>query len=116
MAVKGQNRLRKTQDFNRVHQNGTAYRTRGFTLKVAAGLNEWNRWGIITSRKIGHAVTRNRVRRMIREILRQSSLKQGYDLVVVTHPSIAEMNYHLLKERLTGLLSRAGLLKTGEGA
>ncbi len=116
MAVKGQHRLRKTEEFNRVHQNGTTYRTRGMTLKVATGLNEWNRWGIITSRKIGSAVTRNRVRRMIREILRQAELKQGYDLVVLTHPSITEMDYHALKNQLIGLLLRAGLAGKTESA
>jgi ribonuclease P protein component len=46
------------------------------------------RLGMSVSRKVGTAVRRNRIRRLIRESFRllQHDLPQGYDLVVVVRP------------------------------
>ena len=101
--------LRKTRDFNRIHQQGHIWRTRGLTLKAATNGLEFSRWGFIVSRKVGAAVLRNRIKRMLREILRQEEVKPGWDLVVVTHPSIVSMDFHTLKSVVLAVLSKAGL-------
>ena len=46
------------------------------------------RIGLSTSRKVGTAVRRNRIRRLLREAFRlmQHDLPRGYDLVVVVRP------------------------------
>ncbi|MBQ7907318.1 MAG: ribonuclease P protein component [Clostridia bacterium] len=54
-----------------------------------------NRIGLTVSKKIGKATVRNRVKRVIREGLRQTeksfSTKKGYLLVLVARPAIIEM-------------------------
>ncbi len=104
-------RLRKTGEFNRVHVEGQKWRTRGLTIKAATNELEFSRWGIVVSRKVGTAVIRNRVKRMLREILRQEDIKPGWDLVIVTHPSIVSMDFRALKISLLAVLNKAGLLQ-----
>ncbi len=69
-----------------------------------------SRYGFTVSRRVGKAVVRNRVKRLLREILRQTQLKPGWDIVFIARPSAARANYESLGKSVRGLLFRAGLL------
>ena len=81
-------------------------------IYVVKTQRDYNRLGITVSRKLGSAVKRNRVRRLIAESFRLSadSQKKGYDFVVVgrTRAVTAKMNDVLLC--MNELLSKNGLL------
>jgi len=109
--VKGKQYLRRTRDFGRVHNLGRAWRTRGLSLKAAPSSLDYSRWGLVAGRRTGGAVVRNRIKRILREIMRKTDLKAGYDLVIVAHPAAAGMDFAELENRLTGLLNEAGLVE-----
>ncbi len=65
-------------------------RTRDPMLHLVARDNElpYSRVGYAVSRRVGGAVTRNRVKRRLRAIMRDLPLRPGYDIVAVPqHPS-----------------------------
>lgn len=68
-----------------------------------------NRYGIVTSRRLGKAVVRNRCRRRLRSILLclHDGLRQGFDIVVVARPTIAQQPYGELKRIVSRLLLKA---------
>ena len=70
-----------------------------------------SRLGVITSRRVGGAVARNRARRLMREAFRQSqhSLTQPVDLILVARPSIGRKNYATVQSDYLGALRRAKL-------
>jgi ribonuclease P protein component len=69
------------------------------------------RYAFAISRRVGNAVTRNRIKRRLREILRLSALAEGFDIVIVARPAAAEADFQSLKTEMTLLLSRAKLLQ-----
>lgn len=71
------------------------------------------RLGIVTSRKIGSAVMRNRARRLLREAFRvhQAELTRSVDLVLVARPSILNRAWADVERDFLTAMSRAGLLK-----
>ena len=81
-------RLRTRADFSAVYDAKTR-ETRG-PLVIYARPNQLGhpRLGLSTSRKVGTAVRRNRIRRLVREAFRhlQHDLPAGYDLLVVVRP------------------------------
>ena len=71
------------------------------------------RYGITVSKRVGNAVTRNRVKRIIREILRLTPLPAGWDIVFIARSTAATTAYDILKKSVTGLLYQAQLLARG---
>jgi len=69
-----------------------------------------SRYGFSVSQRIGKAVTRNRVKRLFRQILRLKSLEPGWDIVFIARPLAANANYAGLEKAIDDLLSRAQLL------
>jgi len=74
-----------------------------------------NRIGITVSRKLGHAVVRNRVRRRLREIYRLNELRfrPGYDIVVVARSGAVGASFASLESAYLSLAARAGILQEG---
>jgi ribonuclease P protein component len=68
--------------------------------------------GITVSRRVGSAVVRNRVKRRLREIMRQEHprLVEGWDLVIVVRPAAAAADFAALSAAALSLLRRAGLI------
>jgi len=69
-----------------------------------------SRYGFSVSRRVGKAVTRNRVRRRLREILRQAHLKPGWDIIFIARPAAGSAGYAALRASVLALLSRGQLL------
>ncbi len=68
--------------------------------------------GFVTSKRIGGAVARNRVRRRLREIVRrdQHGLRKGFWLVLIARPSAAEADYAVLEKDWRRLIERAEIV------
>jgi len=81
-------RLREREEFAAVYE--AKVRESGGPLVVYARPNQlgYPRLGLSTSRKVGTAVRRNRIRRLLREAFRhlQHDLPAGYDLLIIVRP------------------------------
>jgi ribonuclease P protein component len=70
-----------------------------------------SRYGFSVTKRVGKAVQRNRVKRLLREIMRIQTLRSGWDIVFIARSSVVESGYHELESTVTGLLKRARLLE-----
>lgn len=93
------------------------YRTNGIAdsflvLYARRNRTETNRVGITVSKKLGHAVVRNRTRRRLREIYRlhEAQFLPGYDIVVVARTRAVEAPFDKLTNSYLSLAKRAGIL------
>lgn len=76
------------------------------------GTAKASRFGIITTKKLGHAVTRNLLRRRVREILRAHGdpLAMGHYVVLIPRVAAAAADYSALEADFRKLLRRAHLV------
>ena len=72
-----------------------------------------NRVGITASKKLGHAVVRNRVRRRLREVYRlnEELFTPGWDIVVVARSRCIDADFGKLTHAYLSLAKKAGVLK-----
>jgi ribonuclease P protein component len=106
-------RLVRPVEFARVKSEGIAQRGQTLVLGVLAQGDEKSfRAGFVTSKRIGGAVVRNRVRRRLRDIVRteQGRLREGIWFVVIARPAAASASYGALKDEWLRLAERASIL------
>ena len=102
-------RLRKRADFNTVRAHGKRVSDRLFVLIVAPSEPDRTRWGLAVSRRVGNAVVRNRVKRKIRESIRDIRAITGLDVIVSARPAAADAGSESVRSSLHQLAGRAGL-------
>lgn len=112
MPVRRLTRLTDSPEFERVYRQGRAFRGRLFSVHEFPNELGNSRLGLSVSRKVGNAVTRNTVRRRLKEVF-HSTLPQvsgTADFVISARPSAAEASYAELGEELARALKKLNRL------
>ncbi|RPJ02930.1 MAG: ribonuclease P protein component [Chloroflexi bacterium] len=107
-------RLHRQEDFHRLRATGRVWRHPFFILSVTSNNLPHNRYGFVTSKQLGSAVTRNRIRRRLREVMSRAHpfLLSGYDLALIARVPVAGQSYQAITVAVHGLLKQAGLWET----
>lgn len=108
--MRGEEYLSKAAEYALVYSKGSSLVSDLVVMKTLPNGLTLSRYGFSVSRRVGKAVVRNRVKRLLREILRLTSLQPGWDIVFIARPLAAGANYTRLEKSVKVLLSRAGLL------
>jgi ribonuclease P protein component len=106
-------RLTRAAEFERVKSEG--FLQHGKILMLAVLHVEYTgpfRAGFVTSRRLGSAVVRNRVRRRLRELVRrhQQEVRASFWIVVIAKSEAARASYHALEDEWLRLAKRASIL------
>ncbi|MEP6685392.1 MAG: ribonuclease P protein component [Verrucomicrobiota bacterium] len=106
-------RLIRSADFARVRTEGRTIRGNLMMLGIMSGNDAQSfRAGFVTSRRVGGAVVRNRIRRRLRDIVRlhQRQLPQDLWLVTIARSGAARASYQELRDEWLRLAKRASIL------
>jgi ribonuclease P protein component len=100
----------RTREFEHVYRGGRRRRSQRLVVIGRRSPVRETRFGISVRASLGGAATRNRIKRRLREALRErrAQLPRGWDIVVEPRTAeVATMDFALLQQELEGLLAEA---------
>ena len=105
-------RLRRPEDFRKVWSDGRSWAHCLFVVWSCPNGLARTRVGITASRKVGHAVARNRARRLLREAARHlyADIAAGWDIVLVARSKILSASEGQVEAALRLMLGRLDLM------
>jgi ribonuclease P protein component len=94
----------KKKEFEAVFRKGKTKAGKLVFLKILKNNQDDNRFGVVVSKKISKkAVNRNKIKRRLREIIRQAHIKPGLNIIIIAKPEIIDKNYQDIKNELEDL-------------
>ncbi len=111
LGLSRKQRLVRSVLFKETFQQGRRYVGRYMVLWVREGVDASLRLGVVSSKKVGGAVARNRARRRLREAwrLNRHRLSGKVDVVLVARHAMAQASMADIEAELLKLCDRAGL-------
>lgn len=96
----------KNQDFSKIIQNKKYIKNNLFVIYYMNNDIENTRYGISVSKKIGNAVTRNRIKRQMKNIIDKNKnlFKKEKDYIIIIRKGILEFDYQGIESSLITLL------------
>lgn len=106
-TFKKKEKLKRKKEFQNIFQFGIKLRDSYFIIYRHNNSFHFSRIAIVTSRKFGNAVNRNRMKRRIREIYRTNKMEfsEGNDYIIIPTRKAKKISYKILKDKLFLLLN-----------
>ncbi|MGF7186439.1 ribonuclease P protein component [Desulfitispora alkaliphila] len=100
-------RLKRNEDFKKVYRQGKSVASRNIVLYWLPVDNKNPRFGFSVSKRVGNAVCRNRVKRVLRGVVMKKLDKlPNYDYIIIARQNIVNTNFAALEKEFDYLLRK----------
>jgi ribonuclease P protein component len=103
--------LKNRAQFNAVYESGTTNLDKYLVIRTLANDLQHPRFGYSVNKKLGKAVARNRVRRLLKEIARSLNINTGLDIVFIARSNSSGASYEELEHSIKRLLRNVKAIK-----
>jgi len=106
-------KITKRTDYLRIGSEGARLRTKNFIVLYSENSSGHCRFGVTATKKIGNAVKRNRIKRLLREFFRlnRNCFRASTDFIFIAGKGSVYLGYTDIRDELLGALGRRRLLR-----
>lgn len=107
--MKKLNIVKKNEDFSRIMKKYRPFKSQSFIVYVEKETNNIYKFGISASKKVGNAVTRNKVKRQVKSILDKNIYKNNFNCIIIIKKEVLNKTYLELETELNALINKLNI-------
>ncbi len=109
--MKKKNILKECRDFNRIIQNGKPFKYKDYFIYLERCNNKDYKFGLSVGKKVGNAVTRNKVKRQLRNIIDQKVYQNNFNCIIIVSKGVLNKTFDEMKSNLYQAFKTLNILK-----
>ncbi len=109
--MKKVNILKRNEDFGRIIKIMKPYRYKDYIVYKEEQNTGISHFGISVGKKVGNAVTRNKIKRQIKHIIDQTPYKNNFNCIIIVKKGITEKTFLEMEKELKEVMRRVNLLE-----
>lgn len=105
------NILKENRDFERMIHHCHYRKNNSYVIYKEKTEDSIYHFGISVSKKIGNAVTRNKIKRQIKNILEEKIYQNNFNCIIIVRKDILKRSFKEMREDLFSLLEKEQIIK-----
>lgn len=105
------NIIKETRDFERIIKNNRYYKSECYIIYFEKDTNDIYHFGLSVSKKIGNAVTRNRVKRQLKSIIDKKNYQNNFNCIIIVRKAILEKSFVQMQTELMDMIAKFSIIK-----
>lgn len=105
------NIVKKNEDFKRVITKGKYKKGGLFNIYIEDSGENIYHFGISVSKKVGNAVTRNKIKRRLKSIIDKKNYQNGFNCIIIVKGAINNYDYKSIEEKLLNALTELKIIE-----
>ncbi len=105
------NIIKSNDEYNRIIKNIKPYKTRELIVFIEKKQVDKYRFGFSVSKKIGNAVTRNKIKRQLKSILDKNIYENNFNCIIIVRKGYLDSTYLNIEKSLTEIVKKFRITK-----
>jgi len=107
------NILKKTQDFNRIinNNNNKPFKYKDYIIYIEKKESGFYNFGLSVGKKIGNAVTRNKYKRRLKNIIDEKSYENSFNCIIIVGKGILNRSFEEMRSNLFEAFDKLNIIK-----
>lgn len=109
--MKKRNIIKSNLDFDRIIKNNRSYRYKDYIIYVERTNNIDYHFGLSVGKKIGNAITRNKIKRQLKSIIDKNNYEKGINCIIIVRKGILDKSFRVMEEELNEVFEKLNIKK-----
>lgn len=110
------NIVKENRDYNRIIKENRPFKYKDYVIYIDKREPSIYRFGFSVGKKVGNAVTRNRIKRQIKAIVSQNDYQNNFDCIIIVGKGILDRSFSEMRDNLNFALKKLNLVKERKDA
>ena len=105
------NILKNSRDFDRIIKNNKPYKYKDYIIYLEKTEAEDYHFGLSVGKKVGNAVTRNKIKRQLKAIIDEKNYENGINCIIIVRKGVLSKSFNEKRSDLICALKKLNIIK-----